>query len=47
MESIPGVLPLFMALMAVVTSTIVGGRVLISRTSSADGGLAGSSGSGR
>ena len=46
-ESMPGALPLFMALVVVLTSASVGGLVLISRTSSGDGGLAGPSGFGR
>ena len=46
MESMPQALPFFMALMAVLTSASVGGLILISRTSSAGGALAGSSSSG-
>ena len=45
MESMPDTLPLFMALIAVLTSAPVDGQVLITRTLSAGGGLADSSGS--
>ena len=47
MESMSAALPLFVALIAVLISTSVGGQALISRTLSAHWGLADSSGSGQ
>ena len=46
MESTPGAFPLFIALMAFLTSASVGGRVSMLRSSGTGGGSAGSSGCG-